>query len=44
MFSKAPHAHLSIDVLIPIKPLKTFEVHESFASNIFKLRTDSFPW
>lgn len=44
MFSKAPHAHLSIDSLIPIKPLKTFEVHESFASDIFKLRTDSFPW
>ena len=27
MFSKAPHAHLSVGALIPIKPLKTFEVH-----------------
>lgn len=41
---RAPGTHSFMDALIPIKPLKTFEVHESFASNIFKLRTDSLPW
>jgi hypothetical protein len=43
MLRQAPTTGLFFDALIPIKPLKTFEVHKSFASNIFKLRTDSLP-
>lgn len=38
-----PCMRVFIDALMPIKPLKTLRVHESFASNIFESRTDSLP-
>lgn len=38
------HMLVCVWILLPIKALKTFEVHESFTSNIFKLKTDSSAW
>lgn len=33
----------SFGAFIPMKPLETFEVHEPFASDVIKLRTDPLP-